>query len=160
MEGILGLLFIIGLFYIICKAFGTNRGNAENNTEPVSEPCRDQNITIDEISRQLTKTNDIMDQIKNVEEFITDMEVCELGIHRKVVTLSWISDSGKNLSFQFMVNGGDELNTELMLKLSYAERRQLRTMLKKELQKLGERGYANVTETIIKTDNRGVIYND
>jgi len=146
MESFLGIIFVFGMFYVIFKSFGVKRFSSEEDTDSEPKTCQNRNFTIEDISDQLDTVNDVMEQIKNVEELITDIEVCEPGIHSKMFTLTWMSESGKNLSFQFWVHGGEELNTDLLLKLSYAERRDLRTLLKKEIKNLGERSYENCYE--------------
>lgn len=161
MESLLGIIFIFSMFYAIFKVFGRRKVSLEDDSELKPVPCQtNRNFTIDDISDQLDTVNDVMEQIKNVEELITDIEVCEPGIHSKMFTLTWMSESGKNLSFQFWVHGGENYNTDLMRNLAYAERKNLRSLLKKEIRNLGERSYANVTETMTKHDSRGVVYND
>lgn len=145
MKSLLEIIFIFSLFYVIFRAFGRKKVRSEDDSEP--EPFLHQtncNFTIDDISEQLSTVNDVMQQIKNVEELITDIEICE---------------PGRNLSFQFWVHGGDELKTDLMLKLSYSERRGLHSLLKKEIRNLGERSYINGTDTMTNNDI-GVICND
>jgi len=160
MESLLGIIFIFSMFYAIFKAFGRKKVSSEDDKERTNENIPVREFTIDDVSDQLSTVNDVMQQIKNVEELITDIEVCEPGIHSKMFTLNWLSESGKNLSFQFWITGGDDFNTDLLRNLSYAERRNLRSLLKKEIRNLGERSYANVTETMTKHDSRGVVYND
>ena len=51
---------------------------------------------------------------------------------------------------------GNDVNTDLILKLAYAERKKLRSLLKKEITILGERSNENCYENYM-IENRGVV---
>lgn len=90
-----------------------------------------------EISVQLDNVNGIMERIKSIENFITDIEICEPGEYEKNITLQWFDKKCGNQNYDFWINGNN-LNTELILQIAYAERQKLRTLLKKEINILNE----------------------
>ena len=89
------------------------------------------------VSEQIDTVDEIRDRLQEVENFITDVEVCNPDECVKYITLKCPTATGER-EHDFMVDGENE-TTQKILALLYGERKELRTSLKIESQKLADR---------------------
>ncbi|MDE6093007.1 MAG: hypothetical protein K2G14_07930, partial [Ruminococcus sp.] len=93
------------------------------------------------VTEQLDKVNGIRDRLQTIENIITDVTVCRPDECIKYITVSCPTVTGER-EYNFMVNG-ENATTEKILALLYDERKNLRTSLRIETQKLAERCNGN-----------------
>ncbi|MDE6781366.1 MAG: hypothetical protein K2J40_07910 [Ruminococcus sp.] len=93
------------------------------------------------VTEQLDKVNDIRDRLQTIENIITDVTVCRPDECIKYITVSCPTVTGER-EYNFMVDG-ENGTTEKFLALLYDERKNLRTSLQIENQKLAERCNGN-----------------
>lgn len=93
------------------------------------------------VSEQVDRVNEVRDRLQTVENIITDITVCTPDECVKYITLSCPTVNGVR-ECDFMVDGENE-TTEKVLALLYDERKNLRTSLQIETQKLADRCNGN-----------------
>jgi hypothetical protein len=98
-----------------------------------------------EISARIERMHSINQQIKSIEELITDVQLAE-NDRQKNIGLSWNTAAGKNLTADIWVNGGSEVSAQ-MLELAEKRRKELITTLFSEIEHLTERHGQNMDET-------------
>lgn len=89
------------------------------------------------VTEQLDRVNQIRDKLQTIENIITDVTVCKPDECVKYITVSCPAVSGMR-EYDFMVDGENK-TTEKVLALLYDERKNLRTSLQIETQKLADR---------------------
>lgn len=93
------------------------------------------------VTEQLDKVNKIRDRLQTVENIITDVTICKPDECVKYITVSCPAVSGVR-EYDFIVDG-ENATTEKVLALLYDERKNLRTSLQIETQKLADRCNGN-----------------
>ncbi len=145
MNTFVSLTVCIMIFYAAFKIF---KKNHPENTEY-------EEYAINPISEQLDNVNQAMKQLEKIEGMITEIELCNPKNHEKSISVKWMDEQCSTQSYDFWLTGND-VNTDLILKLAYAERKKLRSLLKKEITILGERSNENCYENYM-IENRGVV---
>lgn len=139
--------FIILIFIVVfIAAFRKSRFSFSDKS--VSDDEADTDYTLEVIAKQLDKINNVMNRINDIEELITDVEICDPERYMKNITFNWTNEeNGYRSHYDFFLTG-DNLNTEMILKMAYAERKELRSLLIQEIDKLSERSTKNVRKTM------------
>lgn len=93
------------------------------------------------VTEQLDRVNQIRNKLQTIENIITDVTVCKPDECVKYITVSSPAVNGVH-EYDFMVDG-ENATTEKFLALLYDERKNLRTSLQIETQKLADRCNVN-----------------
>lgn len=93
------------------------------------------------VTEQLDRVNQIRDKLQTIENIITDIMICKPDECVKYITISCPSVNSVR-EYDFMVDG-ENATTEKVLALMYDERKNLRTSLQIETQKLADRCNGN-----------------
>lgn len=102
-----------------------------DSEEKIIESKREYNH---ELSDRIEKINRINEQIKGIQELITDIDLSGEE-NLKNISLDWETTSGKNLSADMLIDGQSEV-TKQMRKLAGERLEELTTSLFNEIEKL------------------------
>lgn len=127
MENMLFILLLVA-FVKLCLWQNTSQDEKETQIG---------DIEFLSVAEQLDKVNQIRDKLQTIENLITDITVCRPNECVKYIALKCPTATGER-EHDFMVDGENE-TTEKVLALLYNERKELRTSLKIESQKLADR---------------------
>lgn len=103
----------------------------KDDEEKIIESKREYNH---ELSDRIEKINRINEQIKGIQELITDIELSGEE-NLKNISLDWETTSGKNLSADMLIDGQSNV-TKQMRKLAGERLKELTTSLFSEIEKL------------------------
>lgn len=126
------LAAVIFLFYKLLK-----RNSKEDKAE---------SMEFFSIAEKIEYLNEIKEQLKILEEMITDIELCS-SEYEKPIKCEWTDSAGKNSSYTLWIDGGK--TAELMLKTMYAERKKLRSSLLSGVKDLSDRCNENCNDNYV-----------
>ena len=111
------------------------------NTLPCKQEENENDIEFLSVAEQIDKVNEIRDKLQIIENIITDVTICKPDECIKYITISCPAVNSVR-EYDFMADGQNE-TTKKILALLYDERKNLRTSLRNESQKLADRCNAN-----------------
>jgi len=128
----------------------------KNEKEAVPVPVNTGDIDFDELTERIEALSDLKEQLYDVENMITEIEISEQGERGIALNLSMPTADTK---YNFLVNN----QSEAVLELLYTERKKLRFSIVEELSKITIRSTKNVRKTFTENTEivkRGVACND
>lgn len=134
----MAVIFYGLVLFIFMKLFQLR--NSQNESNSADETGNDMEFL--SVTEQLEKVNKIRDKLQTIENLITDVTVCKPDECVKYITLRCPTSIGGDREYDFVVDG-ENRTTEKILALLYDERKNLRTSLQIETQKLAERCNGN-----------------
>ena len=132
---ILSLCMFAGIAYAIHRVTGRRRLHRKD-------------IYFFRIYNGVTELKEIVEQLEQVEQMITDIEVCSFH-HLKAVKIEVPDSLSSGKGHEIIINGSDN-NSRYLLSIAVEERQRLRTSLLKGIESLSRYG---VTKTVTITES-------
>ena len=130
----ISVLFTLGCFILVFKAIA-------RDTHSVQSKATDKHSDIDfvTISEQLDYLNELKDKIQNIEDMITEIEICQPEERATAINISMPTN---NTGIQIIANN----SSDDILNLLHKERRRLRSSHANEIKNLNYRCNENCNE--------------
>ena len=134
MTTVISVLFSLGCFILVVKAI-------ERDSHSVQNKYTDKHDDIDfvTISEQIDYLNDLKDKIQNIEDMITEIEICQPEERSTAINISMPTN---NTDIQLIANN----SSDEILNLLHKERQKLRSSLANEIKNLKYRCNENCNE--------------
>ena len=139
MNLLTGIVYISVVCFLFYKAFHKSGTMSEENDEDYEA---EQEVSYDSVGVSIDNLNQFKNRLDMIEDMITDIEICAPDQCEKSITIKWSDEKGICQNYDFWISG-DDLNTELILKMAYSERNKLRSLLAKEIMIFSERSNEN-----------------
>lgn len=134
---------LLAIFYIVIFAFTIKKFSKSDTPDG-------NNLNSAETKRCIERLNVLEERLEQVENIITDIECCSPNEHQTFITV--ISGTRE---IELHIDGENQ-TTKNLLETLYAERRNLRTSLSEEIQKMGVRCNGNCN-VIYQKNERGEV---
>lgn len=133
------MVFIKVLYAVAMIIFTYRLLNCKRCTDPEG------NIEFISVSEAIEEMNRTKEQLSSIEEMITDITICSPDDHNKYIRCEWANTLGECFKYDLFIDGNGTVSDEL-LKIAYAERSRLRTLLRQQIRNLNDRCNENCNE--------------
>ena len=119
-----------------------------------SDAQAEDTLLFQELQQREARLHRDTERLQQIEQLITDLEICDPDVLEKPTQMQWSSANGQNRSYCFWMDGGH--STQQMLQTAYEERLTLRTSLLEQINEMYDTVVTqSVTERCVSAKGEG-----